>query len=97
MLAAIPLFDDLSPDDVRDLAEHVKPQRFKAGETIVKQGEAGDSMFLVKEGVVRVFLHASGGGADVTLREVSVGQYFGEFSLFDTKTAERGRRGAHRL
>ncbi len=89
MLAAIPLFDDLSPEDVRDLAEHVKVQAFKAGESIVKQGEAGDSMFLVKDGVVRVFLTGDG-GPEVVLREVSVGQYFGEFSLFDEKPRSAG-------
>jgi uncharacterized membrane protein len=90
MLAAIPLFDDLSPEDVRDLAEHIKPQRFGAGANIVKQGEAGDSMFVVKEGVVRVYLNGVGAAPDVTLREVTVGQYFGEFSLFDDKPRSAG-------
>jgi uncharacterized membrane protein len=90
MLAATPLFDDLSPEDVRDLAEHVKPWSFKAGESIVKQGESGDSMFLVKDGVVRVFLNGENGNAEVALRDVSVGQYFGEFSLFDDKPRSAG-------
>jgi CRP/FNR family cyclic AMP-dependent transcriptional regulator len=89
MLATIPLFDDLSADDVKDLAEHVKPWTFKEGEIIVRQGEDGDSMFLIREGTVRVFLNAED-GSEVNLRELTVGQYFGEFSLFDEKPRSAG-------
>jgi CRP/FNR family transcriptional regulator, cyclic AMP receptor protein len=90
LLARTNLFDDLSPEDVRDLAEHLKLHRFAAGEKIFGQGEAGDSMFLVVDGTVSIYLVPGEGSARVPLREVAVGQYFGELSLFDAKPRSAG-------
>ena len=84
MLANTPLFDDLSPEDVADLAEHLKHQRFEPGQVICKKGEPGDSMYLVAQGVVSIYLPGEG-SSKVPLKEVAVGQYFGELSLFDDK------------
>jgi len=91
MLANIPLFEDLPPEDVQDLAEHVKQQHFEAGAVIMAQGEPGDSLFVMVDGVVRIFLHGDD-GADVVLRDVSVGQHFGELSLFDDKPRSASAR-----
>src|SRR5262245_19856670 len=84
MLANTPLFDDLSPEDVADLAEHLKHQRFEPCQVICKKGEPGDSMYLVAQGVVSIYLPGEG-SSKVPLKEVTVGQYFGELSLFDDK------------
>jgi CRP/FNR family transcriptional regulator, cyclic AMP receptor protein len=84
MLANTPLFDDLSPEDVDALAESLKSQRFEQGRAICTKGEPGDSMYLVADGVVSIYLPGEG-GAKVPLKEVTVGQYFGELSLFDEK------------
>ncbi|MEP7124572.1 MAG: DUF1003 domain-containing protein [Byssovorax sp.] len=84
MLARTTLFDDLSPEDIADLAEHLKPQRFSAGAIICEKGELGDSMYLVADGTVRIYLPGDG-LSRVPLKEVTFGQYFGELSLFDDK------------
>ena len=84
MLTNTPLFDDLSPEDVGALAESLTSQRFEPGRVICKMGEPGDSMYLVAEGVVSIYLPGAG-GAKVPLKEITVGQYFGELSLFDEK------------
>src|SRR5262245_52167829 len=84
MLANTPLFDDLTPEDVAALAASLKPQSYTAGQSIFQKGEPGDSMFLVTNGAVTIFLPAEG-GKKVVLRELHVGQYFGELSLFDDK------------
>ena len=62
MLANTPLFDDLPPEDVADLAEHLKHQHLERGQVVFKQGEPGDSMYLVTEGVVfwRVLVEKTG-------------------------------------
>src|SRR6185436_5210048 len=59
-------------------------QRFRAGEVVCRMGEPGDSMYLVADGTVSIYL-AGEGSARVPLREVTVGQYFGDLSLFDDK------------
>lgn len=84
MLAKTTLFDDLSPEDIADLAEHLKRQRFTAGSIICTKGELGDSMYLVADGTVRIYLPGEG-LSRVPLKEVTFGEYFGELSLFDDK------------
>lgn len=84
MLSNTPLFDDLSPEDVGALAEHLKHWHFEPGKVICRKGEPGDSMYLIVEGVVSIYLPGEGGDR-LPLREVTVGNYFGELSLFDEK------------
>jgi len=84
MLANTPLFDDLPPEDVAALAEHLKHQHLEPGQIVCKKGEPGDSMYLVTEGVISIYLPGAG-NSKVPLKEVTVGQYFGELSLFDDK------------
>lgn len=84
MLARTTLFDDLSPEDVADLAQHLRRQRFPAGALICMKGELGDSMYLVADGTVAIYLPGEG-LCRVPLKEVTFGQYFGELSLFDDK------------
>ena len=84
LLANTNLFDDLSSEDIALLAANLKPQSYEAGQPICRKGEAGDSMFLVTDGVVTIFLPGEG-GKNVVLKEVHKGQYFGELSLFDDK------------
>lgn len=84
LLANTNLFDDLSAEDVAALAAHLKPMSVAAGQAICQKGESGDSMFLVTGGVVTIYLPAEN-GKKVVLKEVHVGQYFGELSLFDDK------------
>lgn len=49
------------------------------GQTIVRQGDAGDSVFLVREGRVRI--ERREGGSDHTLDSLGPGDVFGEFTL----------------
>jgi uncharacterized membrane protein len=82
MLARTTLFDDLSPEDVADLAEHLTRRRFAAGATICTKGASGNSMYLVAEGTVAIYLPGEG-LSKVPLKQVTFGQFFGELSLFD--------------
>ena len=84
MLANIPLFEDLSREDLDALAERMKKHAFEKGQTIFEMGDHGDSMYVVAEGTVSIFL-PSAKGVKVDLRDCSLGQYFGELALFDAK------------
>ena len=53
--------------------------RFGEGETIFRQGDAGDRMFVVIEG--RVGLYLEGGGMEYRLTTLGPGEFFGELSL----------------
>jgi CRP-like cAMP-binding protein len=76
-LAAVDLFVQLDDQARHALAASAAEQLFAAGETIVRQGAPGDSMFVVLRGRVRVQLEPSG-------QEVAVipsGGFFGEMSM----------------
>lgn len=76
LIAAVPVFAALSADAHRALAAGARSATFGAGEAIVREGDAGQSMFLIERGRVDVVIS---GGHRVATTEA--GGYFGEMSL----------------
>lgn len=85
LLALVPLFDGLSDADRGDLANRLEEKRFKAGERVFAKGQAGASMYLVLSGAVQVFLPPQSNAPRVVLKDLRMGEYFGELSLLDDK------------
>jgi CRP-like cAMP-binding protein len=90
-VAAVPVLASLSPDAHRALAQAAEERLYAGGEVVVREGEPGGSMFLIRRGRVAVTV-----GADH--REVAVteaGGYFGEMSLLtgEPRTATVTARG----
>ncbi len=73
------LFAPLAATDRDILARAMKEVRFGMGETIIRQSEAGDSMFLIARGEVRVTLGE--GALQTAVASLGPGQFFGEMSL----------------
>lgn len=78
-LRGVPMFAGLSGEFIPHLKENVELQRFAPGETIVQQGEAADSFYLVRIGFVKVSETYPGG--EMVLAYLSRGDYFGEIGL----------------
>jgi small-conductance mechanosensitive channel/CRP-like cAMP-binding protein len=76
-LAQIDLFAGLDDAGRTRLAEACPEHLFGAGERIVRQGDPGQSMFVVLDGRVRITLEPSGQEVAVTSR----GGFFGEMSM----------------
>ena len=74
-VGAMPLFRDLAPTELDVLLGHMKPQAVTRGETIVRHGEPGWRMYVVRSGCVAI---ERGGGPQATLR---AGGAFGEVAL----------------
>ena len=53
-LTGVPLLAPLVADEVGALAKQVQRLAFARGETIVREGEAGDSFYLVERGIIAV-------------------------------------------
>ena len=51
------------------------------GEIIIRQGEAGDSMFVIQAGSVEVIEESEGG--EVLLAVLEQGDFFGEMAIFE--------------
>ncbi|HEV2195199.1 MAG TPA: cyclic nucleotide-binding domain-containing protein [Candidatus Acidoferrum sp.] len=80
-LRGVPMFADLSAEFIAHLKESVELQRFAPGQTIVQQGEAAESFYLVRIGFVKVSESYPGG--EMVLAYLSRGDYFGEIGLLD--------------
>jgi len=77
-LPHIPLFSSLTADQLRHVIERVAVREVTAGETIVRQGDRGGSLFVVVRGAVQVILD---GPPRRKLATVSEGDFFGELAL----------------
>ena len=84
LLAGIPMFEDLGPDDLAALAKVVVPRQCAAGQMIIHQGDAGTSMFIVVDGNVNIHLPGEQ-SRRISLKDIAAGEYFGELALFDDK------------
>ena len=76
----IPLFSSLSRLDRSRLLPHFTVLPFDVGETIVQQGEQGDSLFVIATGAVRVTYHQQD-GSRVDVATLKRGECFGEVAL----------------
>ncbi|WP_331049056.1 Crp/Fnr family transcriptional regulator [Gemmatimonas sp.] len=81
-LSTVPLFRELERSAVRGFAEVTREQRFAKGALIVSEGDAGDALYVVRSGEVKVVL-VGDDGREVILQVLSVGDHFGELALID--------------
>jgi len=63
------------------MGEGLLGKEYADGEIVCRQGELGRSMYVIQAGRVEVVREE--GGAEVTLRELTVGDIFGEMAVFD--------------
>ena len=84
LLRSIPMFQGLTEDDLGALALTLVEQRFKAGQSIIEQGDSGSEMYIVATGHVNIFLPGES-SRRVSLKDIARGEYFGELALFDDK------------
>ena len=74
-LRPIDLFKALTPQQLTDVAEHMKKRHFAAGETIIREGEPGEEFFLISDGEVEVIR------SDNEVARLGPGDFFGEVAL----------------
>jgi CRP/FNR family cyclic AMP-dependent transcriptional regulator len=85
LLARVPLFADLSERDLAQLAQVAVPRSYEAGEAVFREGDSGDTCYVVREGSVRITRRHSDGRV-ITLAELREGAIFGELAMFGGET-----------
>ena len=80
-LRGIPLFEGLFLDELLAIDEALVLEDHLDGETIVREGDPGDQLYLIYQG--EVALHVHGRAAEREVARLGPGQYFGEMALFD--------------
>ena len=71
----------LCDPDLRQLAGLVQPVRFRAGEVIIREGDAGDSLYIVGSGKVRIVRLADGN--EIPVADLGRGALFGELAVLE--------------
>jgi HEAT repeat protein/ATP/ADP translocase len=79
-LRRVPLFERLSPEDLQRIASVAEERWFEDGAALVREGEAGDELFVILEGRVRV-IHRSDDGTERTVRTYGEGDHIGELAV----------------
>ena len=81
-LATVPLFGALDQETLQSFAAVTREKSYPKGSVIVFEDDPGDSLFIVREGRVKVVLVGED-GREVILGVLGVGAHFGELSLID--------------
>ncbi|MGH8011413.1 MAG: cyclic nucleotide-binding domain-containing protein [Candidatus Binataceae bacterium] len=79
-LRRVDFLRDLSDAELRLLLPAVTVQRFGAGEVIVREGDQGDSIYIIRAGKVEVVASAHD-GKQVHIRDLTRPAFFGEIAL----------------
>jgi len=77
-LRSIPLFASCPPDDLAGIAASLESVHAAGGETIFREGDPGDVMYIIAAGKVRI---VASGRAQETVAELGPGDFFGEMAL----------------
>jgi small-conductance mechanosensitive channel/CRP-like cAMP-binding protein len=80
LLSAVDIFSPLKPGELSALAAASANHVFAPGETIIREGDEGDSMFVVSRGSVDVRVDTN--GTPRTINRLGEGAFFGEMALF---------------
>ncbi|MBM4278296.1 MAG: cyclic nucleotide-binding domain-containing protein [Deltaproteobacteria bacterium] len=80
-LPHIPLFSDLSEQELRSMLDLVQSKSFPKDTFICREGEAGDSLMIICRGEVGIYKQSLEGG-EIWIRSLGEGDCLGEFGFF---------------
>jgi hypothetical protein len=81
-LKSIEIFEGLSVGELAAVASVTEDISYDSNEIVIKEGDPGDTLYLILEGKVAV-IKTETDGLEVTLDHISAGDHFGEMALFE--------------
>jgi CRP-like cAMP-binding protein len=79
-LRHMPLFDKLTNEQIRDVAEHLRVEKYKPGEAVYRRGMAPTGLYLIEQGQVTLQTRTPDSGVHV-VASLGPGDFFGETAL----------------
>ena len=83
-LATVPLFSGLDRAELQRFADLTREKFYPRGSVILFENDPGDSLFVVRQGRVKVVLIGED-GREVILGVLGVSEHFGELALIDDR------------
>ena len=81
-LRQVPLFESLDEEAAKELSGLLETLDCEAPKVLFRAGDAGDAMYIIERGKVRISVEATD-GRELTLTELGQGDFFGELTLLD--------------
>src|SRR5436190_2644726 len=82
LLRGVPLFAALDDAAVDELCGYLHPMELKAGSSLFRVGDAGEAMYIIESGRVRITV-TDADGREVILASLGHGDFFGEMAMLD--------------
>jgi CRP/FNR family transcriptional regulator, cyclic AMP receptor protein len=82
LLRRVPLFSSLPDAHIEALAAKCATRRYQKQSVIITEGERSESLYVIEQGTVRIFV-SSEEGKELVLGTLGPGEYFGELALLD--------------
>ena len=83
-LKNINIFEGLSASELAAIASVTEEVEYPAGEIVIKEGETGETMYLILKGFVTVIKdEGKEDRSEIELARIGAGDYFGEMALFE--------------
>ncbi|NIB39309.1 cyclic nucleotide-binding domain-containing protein [Pseudomaricurvus alkylphenolicus] len=79
LLNKVPLFSGLADDQFQAIIKHLNRRSVPKGEKIIRQGDRGDSLFMIARGLVAIVDERQ--NAPTELKRLYAGDFFGEAAL----------------
>ena len=80
-LPEYPIYRDFDADDIEILSKICEEKKYTNGQAIFKENEAGDGMYIIKKGVVKIFKVNK--TRKKFIASLTEGEFFGELALID--------------
>jgi CRP/FNR family transcriptional regulator len=87
LVSQVPIFSQLSPDEIREVAERVRPRHHPSGTQLFGAGDDNPNLMIVHSGWVKVYRLAESGHEQV-VRVLGAGDFLGEASFMSDSTAD---------
>ena len=81
-IRSVPLFASLDDDAAVELRNLLRTQNVSSDTTLFRAGDAGDAMYLIESGRVRISV-TDADQKEIVLAELARGDYFGEMAIID--------------
>ena len=82
LLRQVRVFRRIAPQDLEALAATLRETSLRKGQVLFREGDLGDTMYLVQRGTL-IISKAVTGKVDQVLARFGTGEFFGEMALFD--------------
>jgi CRP-like cAMP-binding protein len=96
VIRRIELFEGLTKEELNEITTICHERRFSRGERLAIEGDIGDNLFIIMEGLVEVLVKKRNDSSHVVVN-LGEGQLIGEMSLVDKGPRSATVRSIHHL